>query len=324
MKQKVALITGITGQDGSYLAEFLLNKNYKIFGIENQNTTTKNHTNIKHILKKIRLVRANLLDEKSLIDVIKKIKPDEIYNLAAQSSVAESWKDPVFTGEITALGAIRLLESVRKTNSKIKFYQASSSEIFGGSNMSPQNEETCPNPKSPYGMAKLYAHGMVKSYREVYKMFAVSGILFNHESPRRGLGYVTRKIINGAVKIKLGISKELILGNLEAQKDWGFAGDYVEAMWLMLQQEKPRDFVIGTGKTHSVRDFVVETFDYLSLDWEKYVKIDNSLVRPAEANLLVADNTNAKKILKWKPKTDFKDLIKLMISEEIKFLSKDK
>lgn len=322
---KKALITGITGQDGSYLAEFLLSKNYKIFGTENQKSgDKKGRAIIEHILNKIELVPANLLQEESLVDVINATKPDEIYNLAAQSSVAESWKNPVLTGEITALGAVRLLESVRKTNDKIKFYQASSSEIFGGSNMSPQNEETCPNPKSPYGMAKLYAHGMVKSYREVYKMFAVSGILFNHESPRRGLGYVTRKIINGAVKIKLGISKELILGNLEAQKDWGFAGDYVEAMWLMLQQEEPNDFVIGTGKTHSVKDFVIETFDYLDLDWEKYVKIDASFTRPAETNLLVADNTKAKKILKWEPKTNFKELIELMVIEEINFLSKNK
>ncbi|MBU4370177.1 GDP-mannose 4,6-dehydratase [Candidatus Parcubacteria bacterium] len=324
MKQKVALITGIAGQDGSYLSELLLNKNYKIFGIKKQNSDQNKYNNIRHILNKIKFVSADLLIETSLIDAIKKTKPDEIYNLAAQSSVAESWKNPIHTGEITALGAIRLLESIRKTNNKIKFYQASSSEIFGGSKKSPQNEETCPNPKSPYGAAKLYAHWMVKNYRETYNMFAVSGILFNHESPRRGLEYVTRKITHEAVKIKLGMSKELKLGNLDAEKDWGFAGDYVEAMWLMLQQENPKDFVIGTGKIHSVLEFVTETFNFLKLDWKNYVKIDASFLRPAETNLLIADITNAKKTLKWKPKINFKNLIKMMVAEELNFLSKNK
>lgn len=324
MKKKTALITGITGQDGSYLAEFLLGKNYKVFGLERSGLAIKKYANIQHIINKIELTSADLLDEGSLIDIISTIKPDEIYNLATRSSVAESWKDPVLTGEITALGAVKLLEAVRKTNDKIKFYQASSSEIFGGSKKSPQNEETCPNPKSPYGAAKLYAHWMVKSYRETYNMFAVSGILFNHESPRRGVEYVTRKIIHEAVKIKLDMSEELRLGNLEARRDWGFAGDYVKAMWLMLQQEKPMDFVIGTGEIHSVKDFAIETFERLGLDWEKYVKTDASFIRPAETNLLVADNTNAKKILKWSPKTNFKKLIKLMIKEEMKLLSENK
>lgn len=324
MKEKTALITGIAGQDGSYLAEFLLDKKYRVIGVERHNTLKKRRDNIEHLLDRIELESADLLEEETLVKIIKKTEPDEIYNLAARSSVAESWNSPVLTGEITALGAIRLLESVRKTNGNIKFYQASSSEIFGGSKESPQNEDTCPNPKSPYGAAKLYAHWMVKNYRETYGMFAVSGILFNHESPRRGTEYVTRKIIQEAVKIKLGISDELRLGNLDAKKDWGFAGDYVEAMWLMLQQEEPRDFVIGTGETHSVKDFIVKTFEHLELDWEKYVKTDAKFVRPAETNLLVADITSAKKILGWKPKTNFEDLITLMIAEEMKSLSKNK
>jgi len=321
MKQKKALITGITGQDGSYLTELLLSHNYRIFGVKRPGTDPTGSANIRHILNDIEFVSADLLDESSLIEAIEKSKPDEIYNLAAQSSVAESWNTPVFTGEITALGTIRLLEAIRKTNKDIKFYQASSSEIFGGSKTSPQNEDTCPNPKSPYGAAKLYAHWMVKNYRETYKMFAVSGILYNHESPRRGLNYVTRKIIHEAALIKLGMSNELRLGNLDAKKDWGFAGDYVEAMWLMLQEGEPRDFVIGTGEVHSVRELVAETFGFLDLDWERYVKIDKNFIRPMETNLLVADSTNAREILKWKPKTNFKELVKMMALAELSSLS---
>lgn len=322
MKEKTALITGITGQDGSYLAELLLKKNYKVFGMKKPSSDESGGTNIEHILRSIEFVSADLLDEISLITAIEKSRPDEVYNLAAQSSVAESWNMPTYTGEITGLGTTRLLEAIRKTDKKIKFYQASSSEIFGGGNTSPQNEATCPSPKSPYGAAKLYAHWMVKNYRETYQMFAVSGILFNHESPRRGLGYVTRKIIHEAAKIKLGMSNELKLGNLDGQKDWGFAGDYVEAMWLMLQQEKPQDFVIGTGELHSVRDVVTEAFGLLDLDWEKYVTIDKNFIRPMETNLLVADSTKARETLGWVPKTKFKELIEMMVTAEINALSK--
>lgn len=320
MKQKRALITGITGQDGSYMAEFLLKKKYKVFGLERR-SSQKNRENIKHILDKIELVSGDLLDEGSLIRAIKEVKPDEVYNLAAQSFVAESWKQPVYTGEVTGLGAVRLLEAIRQTNPKIKFYQASSSEMFGASKEHPQNEKTFFYPRSPYGIAKLYAHWITVNYRESYGIFAVSGILFNHESPRRGLEFVTRKITHEAVKIKLGLSKELRLGNLDAKRDWGFSGDYVEAMWLMLQQKKPQDFVIGTGETHSIKEFVEEAFGYLGLDWTKYVKIDKKFVRPAEVNLLLADASLAAKELKWKPKIAFKDLVKMMVDSDIKLLS---
>lgn len=316
--KKTALITGINGQDGSYLAELLLSKGYTVFGMEAPNALPEKRHNIGHILDKIELVQGDLLNETSLTEVMKKTFPAEVYNLAARSSVAESWKTPIQTGEVTALGAARLLESIRQIDPGIKFYQASSSEIFGGSTESPQNERTCPHPKSPYGIAKLYAHWMTVNYRETYKMFAVSGILFNHESPRRSPEFVTRKIVREAVRIKRGLSKELRLGNLDTKRDWGFAGDYVEAMWRMLQQEQPRDFVIGTGETHSVREFAQEAFGCLDLDWEKYVVIDQNFVRPAEVNLLVADATLAKEILHWEPKVGFKELVKMLVSEELK------
>lgn len=323
MKQKIALITGITGQDGSYMAEFLLNKKYKVFGLERR-SSQKNRENIKHILDKIELVSGDLLDEGSLVRAIKEVKPDEIYNLASQSFVAESWKQPIYTGEVTGLGAARLLEAIRQTDPKIKFYQASSSEMFGASKEYPQNEKTFFYPRSPYGIAKLYAHWITVNYRESYGIFAVSGILFNHESPRRGLEFVTRKITNEAVKIKLGLSKELRLGNLDAKRDWGFSGDYVEAMWLMLQQKEPRDFVIGTGETHSIKEFVKEAFGHLGLDWTKYVKIDKKFVRPAEVNLLLADASLAAKELKWKSKVAFKDLVKMMVDSDMRSLSNKK
>jgi GDPmannose 4,6-dehydratase len=316
---KRALITGITGQDGSYLADFLLKKGYKVFGLERRNSR-KNHGNISHILDEIELISGDLLDEASLVHAIREVKPHEVYNLAAQSFVGDSWKQPVFTGEVTGLGAVRLLEAIRQTDPKIKFYQASSSEMFGASLECPQNEKTYFYPRSPYGIAKVYAHWITVNYRESYGMFAVSGILFNHESPRRGLEFVTRKITYGAAKIKLGLSKELSLGNLDSKRDWGFAGDYVEAMWLMLQQEKPRDFVVGTGETHSVKEFLDETFRYLDLDWKRYVKIDKKLIRPAEVNLLMADASLAKKVLKWKPKVDFKELVKIMVDAELEIL----
>lgn len=321
MKKKRALITGITGQDGSYLAEFLLSKDYKVFGLERRNSA-KNRGNIEHLLDKIELVSGDLLDEASLVHMVREVKPNEVYNLAAQSFVAESWKTPVYTGEVTGLGTVRLLEAIRQTNPKIKFYQASSSEMFGASKETPQNEKTFFYPRSPYGIAKLYAHWITINYRESYGMFAVSGILFNHESPRRGLEFVTRKITNGAVKIKLGFSKELKLGNLDSKRDWGYSGDYVEAMWLMLQQDKPQDFVIGTGKTHSVKEFVEEVFNYLCLDWKKYVKFDKKFIRPAEVNLLLADYSLAKKVLKWSPKVGFKELVKIMVDSDMRLLKK--
>jgi len=312
-----ALITGITGQDGSYLAEFLLGKGYEVFGLERRNSQ-KNRKNIEHILDKITLISGDLLDEASLVRAIKECAPDEIYNLAAQSFVAESWKQPVYTGEVTGLGVLRMLEAVRQVNDKIKFYQASSSEMFGAVKESPQNELTPFYPRSPYGIAKLYGHWATVNYRESYRMFAVSGILFNHESPRRGIEFVTKKIVSGAVNIGKGKAKQLLLGNLDAQRDWGFAGDYVEAMWLILQNKKPKDYVIGTGEAHSVREFVEKVFGLLNLDWKKYVKQDPQFYRPAEVNYLCADSSAAKKDLGWEPRVGFDDLVKIMVNEELK------
>lgn len=318
---KKALITGITGQDGSYLADFLLAKGYKVYGLERR-SSQKNRKNIEHILDKIEIISGDLLDESSIVHAIKEADPDEVYNLAAQSFVHESWKQPVFTGEVTGLGAVRVLEAIRQVNPKIKFYQASSSEMFGKVQESPQAEKTPFYPRSPYGVAKLYAHWITVNYRESYGMFTTSGILFNHESPRRGLEFVTRKITNTAVKIKLGLASELRLGNLDAKRDWGFAGDYVEAMWLMMQQEKPDDYVIATGETHTVREFVQETFGNLGLDWEKYVKIDDKFLRPAEVQLLIGDATKAKKKLGWESKVNFKELVKMMVEEDLRFFGK--
>lgn len=321
MKNKRALITGITGQDGSYLAEFLLKKNYKVFGLERRNSS-KNRGNIAHIERKIELVSGDLLDQGSLVRALLEVKPDEVYNLASQSFVGESWKQPIYTGEVTGLGAARMLEAVRQVNPRIKFYQASSSEMFGAVKEYPQNEKTPFYPRSPYGVAKLYAHWITVNYRESYGMFAVSGILFNHESPRRGLEFVTRKITHTAAKIKLGLEKVLRLGNLEAKRDWGYAGDYVEAMWMMLQQKKPEDFVIATGETHSVKEFVEAAFGYLNLDWKKYVKIDRNFMRPAEVDYLVGDAAKARRKLNWKPKVKFKELVKMMVDSDIEAIKK--
>jgi len=320
--KKKALITGITGQDGSYLAEFLLTKGYKVFGLERR-SSQKNRKNIEYILDKIKIISGDLLDEGSLVRALKESQPDEVYNLASQSFVAESWKQPVYTGEVTGLGVVRVLEAIRQVNPKIKFYQASSSEMFGAVRQTPQNEKTLFYPRSPYGVAKLYAHWITVNYRESYDMFTASGILFNHESPRRGFEFVTRKITSTAVKIKLGLTEELRLGNLDARRDWGFAGDYVEAMWLMLQQKKPKDYVIGTGKTYSVKEFVQEAFGYLGLDWKKYVKIDKEFFRPAEVYHFCADATLAKKELGWKPKVDFKRLVKMMIEADLERLQRE-
>lgn len=322
MANKRALITGITGQDGSYLAEFLLNKDYEVFGLVRR-TSTVNFERIKHIQDNIELISGDLLDQNSLINAIKESNPDEIYNLASQSFVPASWKQPVFTGEATALGVARVLEAIRAVNPKIKFYQASSSEMFGKVREVPQTEKTQFYPRSPYGVAKLYGHWITINYRESYNMFCCSGILFNHESPRRGLEFVTRKVTNAAAEIKLGLSNELRLGNLDAKRDWGFAGDYVRAMWLMLQQKKPDDYVISTGITHSVRDLVKIAFDYVNLNWKDYVVVDPKFVRPAEVELLLGNSTKALKKLGWAPETSFKELIKMMVNADLERIEND-
>ncbi len=321
--QKRALITGITGQDGSYLADFLLGKGYKVFGLERR-SSQKDRKNIRHLLEhghRVELISGDLLDESSLVHALREIRPSEVYNLAAQSFVHESWKQPVYTGEVTGLGAVRMLEAVRQVNPRIKFYQASSSEMFGKVKEVPQNEKTQFYPRSPYGVAKLYAHWITVNYRESYGLFTASGILFNHESPRRGQEFVTRKIAHTAAQIKLGLAKELVLGNLDAKRDWGYAGDYVEAMWLMLQQKNPKDYVIATGETHSVREFVEAAFNHLDLDWKKYVKADKKFLRPAEVELLKGDASAARKELGWKPKVKFKELVEMMVDSDLQSLA---
>jgi GDPmannose 4,6-dehydratase len=317
LKQKRALITGVTGQDGSYLAELLLDKGYKVYGITRRSSTA-NYERIQHIFHKMELLQGDLLDQHSLTNAIKESDPDEIYNLAAQSFVPTSWNQPVLTGEFTALGVTRILEGIRMAKPEAKFYQASSSEMFGKVRETPQNEMTPFYPRSPYGVAKVYGHLITINYRESYDLFAISGILFNHESPRRGLEFVTRKVTNGAARIKLGLQPDLHLGNLDAKRDWGFAGDYVEAMWLMLQQDKPDDYVVATGETHSVKDLVEIAFAAAGIDnWEEYVKIDQSLIRPAEVDYLIGDASKAKKVLNWAPKTDFKGLIEMMVKSDL-------
>jgi GDPmannose 4,6-dehydratase len=316
MKKRV-LITGITGQDGSYLAELLLEKGYEVYGLTRR-TSTVTTERIAHIIDKIILVEGDLMDQHSLTHTIKEIQPDEVYNLAAQSFVPTSFKQPVLTGEATALGVTRMLEALRIGKPAAKFYQASSSEMFGKAQAVPQNEKTPFYPRSPYGVAKVYGHWITVNYRESYKIFAVSGICFNHESPRRGLEFVTRKITHAVARIKLKKQKNLALGNLNAKRDWGFAGDYVEAIWLMLQQRKPQDFVIGTGKTHSVKEFIQEAFTVAGIkNWEKYIKTDKNFFRPAEVDLLVADPSKARKILGWQPKTSFKKLVKMMVEADL-------
>jgi GDPmannose 4,6-dehydratase len=317
---KKALITGITGQDGSYLAELLLSKGYEVYGMVRR-SSTENFGRIEHIRDKIKLLQADLLDQFSIISAVKESNPDEIYNLAAQSFVPTSWDQPVLTGEFTALGVTRILESIRHVNRGIKFYQASSSEMFGKVMEVPQRESTPFYPRSPYGVAKVYGHYITINYRESYNIFATSGILFNHESPRRGLEFVTRKVTYNAVRIKLGLEQSISLGNLDAKRDWGFAGDYVEAMWLMLQQEKPDNYVIATGETHTVEELVRTAFDYLNLDWKKHVKIDPRFIRPAEVELLIGDSSKAKKELGWSPKYSFEGLIKMMVDYDYKLLT---
>jgi GDPmannose 4,6-dehydratase len=316
---KSALITGITGQDGPYLAELLLSKGYRVSGTVRR-LSTPNMENIKDIADKIELYSADLLDQSSLTDAIRGSEPDEVYNLAAQSFVKASWDQPVLTGEFTGLGVTRVLEAIRTVNPKIKFYQASSSEMFGKVTETPQREITRFHPRSPYGVAKVYGHYITLNYRESYGMFACSGILFNHESPRRGIEFVTRKITNGVARIKLGKQDKLILGSLEPKRDWGFSGDYVEAMWLMLQQDKPDDYVIATGENHSVREFVEESFKVAGIkDWQKYVIADSAKhTRPAEVDYLIGDASKAQKELGWKPKTSFKELVKMMVEADLK------
>lgn len=322
MSKKKALITGITGQDGSYLAEFLLEKGYVVYGLTRR-TSTPNYDRIKDIVERIELVQGDLLDQHSLTVAVKDIMPDEVYNLAAQSFVPTSWNQPVLTGEFTALGVTRILEAIRLVKPDTKFYQASSSEMFGKVRETPQREETPFYPRSPYGVAKVYGHLITVNYRESYDMFAVSGILFNHESPRRGLEFVTRKITHAVARIKLGKQKKLELGNLKAKRDWGYAREYVEAMWLMLQQDKPQDFVIGTGETHSVEEFIKAAFAAAQLDWQKYIEIDKKFMRPAEVDFLVADPSMAHKFLGWKHRTNYQELAKIMVEADLELEKKN-
>jgi GDPmannose 4,6-dehydratase len=314
---KKALITGITGQDGSYLAELLLTKGYQVHGIVRR-SSTENFERIAHLKDKVTLHQADLLDQLSLIDVIKNVEPLEVYNLAAQSFVPTSWKQPVLTGEFTSIGVTRVLEAIRLLDPKrIKFYQASSSEMFGKVQAVPQSEDTPFYPRSPYGVAKVYGHWITVNYRESYNMFCCSGILFNHESERRGKEFVTRKVSDGVARIKLGLDRELRLGNLDAKRDWGHAADYVRAMWLMLQQDVADDFVIATGETHSVQELVEVAFDCVGLDWKNHVVIDPAFIRPAEVDLLIGDPTKAKKILNWKPEISFHELVRRMVQNDL-------
>ncbi len=316
MKKRTALITGITGQDGSYLAEFLLTKGYRVVGMVRR-ASTENFERIGHLKGKIELEQGDLLDQLSLIDLVKRVQPDEVYNLAAMSFVPTSWVQPVLTGNFTGLGVTQVLEAIRLVNPAIRFYQASSSEMYGKVRETPQTETTPFYPRSPYGVAKVYGHFITVNYRESYDLFAVSGMLFNHESPRRGLEFVTRKVTDGVARIKMGLQKELRMGNLDARRDWGFAGDYVKAMWLMLQQEQPQDYVISTGVSHSVRDLVETAFSHVGLNWEKHVVIDPAFIRPAEVDILIGDCSKAKKELGWQPEVSFQGLVQMMVDADL-------
>jgi GDPmannose 4,6-dehydratase len=313
---KSALITGITGQDGSYLAELLLSQGYSVYGVVRR-SSSENFQRIEHLRSRITLLQADLLDQSSLVAALEQTQPQEVYNLAAQSFVPTSWQQPVLTAEFTALGVTRLLDAIRQACPRARFYQASSSEMFGKVRETPQKETTPFYPRSPYGVAKVYGHYITVNYRESYSLFACSGILFNHESPRRGLEFVTRKITNGVAQIKLGLSNELRLGNLEAKRDWGFAGDYVRAMWLMLQQDEPDDYVVGTGETHSVEEFVRVAFDHAGLDWQRHVVIDPRFYRPAEVDLLLGDGTKARRVLGWEPKMTFEKMVRVMVETDL-------
>lgn len=319
---KKALITGITGQDGSYLAELLLAKGYEVFGMMRRSSSL-NTSRVDHLAKKrLKLLYGDLNDASSVNQIVKSVRPDEIYNLAAQSHVKVSFEVPEYTSEVTALGALRLLEAIREAHVKTRFYQASSSELYGRTETTSQNENTPFKPVSPYAVAKLFAYWTTVNYREGYGIYACNGVLFNHESPRRGENFVTRKITTAAAKIKKGLQDKLYLGNLDARRDWGYAKDYVEAMWLMLQKEKPEDYVIATGKTHTVREFLEEAFGYAELDWKKYVKIDKKYFRPLEVNHLCGDTSKAKKKLGWVPKTSFQELVRLMVDADLAALEK--
>lgn len=313
---KRALITGITGQDGSYLAEFLLEKGYEVYGVVRR-ASTETFERIKHITNRISLVQADLTDQVSIIDAIADVRPHEIYNLAAQSFVPTSWKQPILTGDVTALGVTRILEAIRVVDKSIRFYQASSSEMFGQVQETPQTERTPFYPRSPYGVAKVYGHFITVNYRESYNIFAVSGILFNHESPRRGLEFVTRKVTDGVARIKLGIAGELRLGNLEAKRDWGYAKDYVRAMWMMLQHERPEDFVIASGREHTVRDMCEIAFGHVGLDWRDHVKTDPQYYRPAEVHTLLGDCSKARRLLGWEPEVSFEELVRMMVDADL-------
>jgi GDPmannose 4,6-dehydratase len=315
---KKAIITGITGQDGSHLADLLLEKDYEVHGVVRR-ASTENFERISHLEGRIQLHQADLLDQLSIIDVVKRVQPDEVYNLAAMSFVPTSWQQPVLTGEFTAIGVTRVLEAIRLLNPKgIRFYQASSSEMYGKVQQVPQTETTSFYPRSPYGVAKVYGHWITVNYRESYGMFCCSGILFNHEGPRRGREFVTRKVTNAAARIKLGLQKELRLGNLESKRDWGYAGDYVRAMWMMLQHSEADDYVVATGETHSVRELVQTAFERVGLDYKKYVVEDPALIRPAEVDLLIGDPSKARRILGWKPEVTFKQLVHMMVDADLK------
>ena len=315
----IALITGITGQDGSYLAELLLEKGYQVHGMFRR-SSTETFERVKHLEGKIELHPGDLIDQQSLVSLLSQVRPTEVYNLAAQSFVPTSWQQPQLTGEVTGLGVTRMLDAVRLVNPKIRFYQASSSEMYGKVHETPQRETTPFHPRSPYGVAKVYGHYITMNYRESYGMFACSGILFNHESPRRGLEFVTRKITHGVAKIKLGQATELRLGNLQARRDWGFAGDYVRAMWLMLQQPQADDYVIGTGQTHSVQEFVEAAFEHVALKWRDYVVVDPKFHRPAEVDLLLSDPAKARRALGWRPEVDFRQLVSMMVDADLALL----
>ena len=321
MGKKRALITGITGQDGSYLAEFLLEKDYEVFGLIRRSSTV-NFERISHLQDKVELVSGDLLDQKSIVTALEAARPHEVYNLGAQSFVPVSWEQPMLTGEITGLGVMRMLEAIRACDEKIRFYQASTSELFGKAQETPQSEKTPFYPRSPYGVSKLYGHWITINYRESYNMYACAGILFNHESPRRGLEFVTRKITHGVARIKHGIDAELRLGNLDARRDWGFAGDFVRAMWLMLQQEEADDFVIATGQTRTIREFCQVAFAHADLDWEQYVVVDERFFRPAEVNILLGDPARARDKLGWELETSFEEMVRLMVNRDLELVAK--
>jgi len=316
MKKRTALITGITGQDGSYLAEFLLEQGYEVIGMVRRSSTV-NFSRIEHIQDKVTLVSGDLLDQGSLIAILRDHRPQEVYNLAAQSFVPASWQQPVFTGEVTGLGVTRMLEALRTADPTIRFYQASSSEMFGKVREVPQNEHTPFYPRSPYGVAKVYGHWITINYRESYDLFAVSGILFNHESPRRGMEFVTRKVTHHVARIKLGLTDKVALGSLDSKRDWGYAGDYVRAMWLMLQQDQPADYVVGTGETHSVQELCETAFSHVGLDWQEHVVQDPRFMRPAEVDLLISDPRKAREVLGWEPEVSFRGLIEMMVDADL-------